>query len=66
MIYNTNTKLILVSPATNGVSERIFSALKRLKTACRSTMSDPRLNNLMTLYINRDILERKETILQPW
>ena len=43
----TLMKLILVSPATNAVSERRFSALKRLKTACRSTMSDPRLNNLM-------------------
>ena len=52
----TLMKLILVSPATNAVSERSFSALKRLKTACRSTMSDPRLNNLMTLHINRDIL----------
>ena len=52
----TLMKLILVSPATNAVSERRFSALKRLKTAYRSTMSDPRLNNLMTLYINRDIL----------
>ena len=44
----TLMKLILVSPATNAVSERRFSALKRLNTACRSTMSDPRLNNLMT------------------
>ena len=52
----TLMKLILVSPATNAVSERSFSALKRLKTACRSTMSDPRRNNLMTLHINRDIL----------
>ena len=52
----TLMKLILVSPATNAVSERSFSALKRLKTACRSTMSDPRLNNLMTLHINRDLL----------
>ena len=46
-------KLILVSTAHNAVS---FYALKRLKTACPSTMSDPRLNNLMTLHINRDLL----------
>ena len=52
----TLMKLILVSPATNTVSERSFSALKRLKAACRSTRSDPRLNNLMTLRINKDIL----------
>ena len=52
----TLMKLILVSPATNAVSERSFSALKRLKTACRSTMPDPRLSNLMALHINREIL----------
>ena len=52
----TLIKLILVSPATSAASERGFSALKRLKTACRSTMPDPRLNNLMALHINRDIL----------
>ena len=47
----TLMKLILVLPATNAVSERSFSALKRLKTACRSTMPDPRLNNLITLQL---------------
>ena len=52
----TLMKLILVSPATNAVSERRFSAIKRLKAACLSTMSDPRLNNLMILHINRGIL----------
>ena len=56
----TLMKLILVSPVKEAlalaVSERSFSALKRLKAACRSTRSDPRLNNLMTLYINKDIL----------
>ena len=51
----TLMKLILVSRAANAVSERIFSALKRLKTPCQSTMSNPRLNNLMTLHINRAI-----------
>ena len=49
-------KLILVSPATNAVIERSFSALKRLKTACLLIMSDPRLNDIMALRINRDIL----------
>ena len=52
----TLMKLILVPLATNSVSQRSFSALKRIKTACRSTMSDPRLNNLMILHINWDIL----------
>ena len=54
--FLTLMKLILVSPATNAVIERSFSALKRLKTACLLTMSDPRLNDIMALRINRDIL----------
>ena len=42
-------KLILVMPATNAVSERSFSGLRRVKDYCRSTMSQCRLNNLMVL-----------------
>ena len=42
-------KLILVMPATNAVSERSFSALRRLKTWLRSTMSQARLNWCMVL-----------------
>ena len=40
-------RLILVIPATNTVSERSASALRRLKTYLRSTMSQVRLNNFM-------------------
>ena len=40
-------KLILVMPATNATSERSFSALKRVKTFLRSTMTQSRLNHLM-------------------
>ena len=36
-------KLILVSPATNAVSERPFSQLKLLKTHLRSTCGDKQL-----------------------
>ena len=42
-------KLILVMPATNAVSERTLSALHRVKTYLRSTMSQARLNHLMLL-----------------
>ena len=40
-------KLILVMPATNTVSERSFSSLKRIKTYLRSTIkktTEPSLN----------------------
>ena len=47
-------KLILVMPATNATSERSFSALRRLKTWLRSTISECRLNWSMILHIHKD------------
>ena len=47
------TKLILVTLATNAVSERSFSTLRRLKTYLRTTMNQDRLNHLMTLHIHK-------------
>ena len=44
--------LILVMPATNAVSERSFSSLRRLESYLRSTMSQTRLNNLMVLHVH--------------
>ena len=40
-------------PATNAVSERSASALRRVKTYLRSTMSQLRLNNLMILHVHK-------------
>ena len=37
-------KLIIVIPAFNAVSERLFSAMRRLWTYLRSSMSENRLN----------------------
>ena len=47
-------KLILVMPATNAISERSFSALKRVKTYLRTTMTQRRLNHLMLLHVHID------------
>ena len=47
-------KLVIVSPATNAVSERRFSALKRLKSYLRSTTGDNRFNHLMVLHVHQD------------
>ena len=52
------TKLVIVSPATNAVSERSFSALKRLKSYLRSTTEDNRLNHLMVLHVHHDKMDR--------
>ena len=50
-------KLILVIPATNAVSERSFSSLKRIKTYLRSTIANNRLkrshNFAYSLAVNR-------------
>ena len=54
---STLVKLILVLPATNAVSERSFSSLRRIKTYLRTTMSQARLNHLMTLNVHKDYTE---------
>ena len=47
-------KIMLVMPATNALSERSFSALRRLKTYLCSTTTNLRLNNMLTLHIHKD------------
>lgn len=46
-------KLIFVPPATNTTSERSFSALKRLKTSLRSTVSQI-WTNMLLLHVNEN------------
>ena len=53
----TLVKLLLVMPATNAESERIFSAMKRIKTYMRATTSDNRLNHLMIMHVHKDDLD---------
>ena len=48
----TLVKILLVIPATNASSERTFSALRRIKTYLRTTMTQARLNHLMILHIH--------------
>ena len=43
-------QLVLVMPATNATSERSFSALRQV----RSTMGQPRLNNLLLLHVHKE------------
>ena len=51
-------KLLLVMPASNAVSERSFSSLRRLKTYLPSTMTQSRLNHLMILHIHRKLTDK--------
>ena len=58
----TLAKLLLVMPATNAESERIFSAMTRVKTYMRSTTSDNRLNHLMTLHVHKEELDNIDKV----
>lgn len=51
-------RLIIVMPATNAVSERSFSTMKRIKSYLRNTIGQVRLNNLMILNIYKEELDK--------
>ena len=51
----------MVLPATSATAERSFSALRRLKTWMRSTMSQGRLNGVAILHVHRDRVQ----VVQP-
>ena len=47
-------QLLLIMPATNASSERSFSALRRVKSYLRTTMTQERLNYLMLLHVHKE------------
>ena len=47
-------KLLIVMPATNAVSERSFSAMRRLYTYYRTNMGQNRLNHAMVLHVHKE------------
>ena len=55
-------RLILVMPSTNAISERSFSALRRIKTYLRSTMSQDRLNYLLVLHVHKELTDSLDLI----
>ena len=50
-------RLLLISPASSCEAERSFSALRRVKTWLRSTMTHDRLNNVMMCHVHKNILD---------
>ena len=50
-------QIFLTIPVTTATAESTFSSLKWLKTFLRSTMTQPRLNALMLMYVHRDLTE---------
>lgn len=66
MLYPNIFKILQIlgtMPPTTSTAERSFSAMKRLKTYLRSTMSDDRLSSLALLYINHDIKIDRDMVI---
>ena len=55
-------KLIIVMPATNTVSERSFSAMRRLFIYLQTNMGPNRLNNTMVLHVHKERLDQLSLI----
>ena len=51
-------KLVIAMSATNAVSERFFSAIRRLYTYLRTNIGSSRLNNAMVLHIHKGQLDK--------
>ena len=59
---STLLKLLLVSPASSAEAERSFSALRRLKTWLRSTMTETRLNAVAVCHVHQQKLDDNNVI----
>ena len=51
-------KLYLTVPLSNATAERSFSALRRIKTYLRSTLTQEHLNHFLVLNAHRELLDR--------
>ena len=47
--------IYLTVPVTTATAERSFSALRRIKSYLRSTMSEEKLNNVMLLHVHKEL-----------
>jgi hypothetical protein len=50
-------RILLTIPVSSCCAERSFSALRRIKTYLRSTMTQQRLNTAAVMHVNRDITD---------
>ena len=55
-------RLLIVSPASSAKAERSFSALRRLKTWLRTTMTETRLNSIAVCHIYRVRIDELDII----
>ncbi len=59
-------KIFLTLPVTTCECERSFSAMRRLKTWLRSSMSSERLTGLALMHVHQKVKLDKERILRRW
>ena len=50
-------RLLMVSPASSAQAERSFSALRRLKTWLRTSMSEVRLNSVAVCHTHQHLMD---------
>lgn len=64
LLFQSNLlcRLAFTAPVTVASNERTFSKLKLVKNHLRSTTSDERLNSLMILYSEKDIVDNLDII----
>ena len=55
-------KLVLLMPATNAVSEQRASAMRRIKTYLRSSMTQTRLNNVMVVHVHKHLTDSVDCV----
>ena len=51
-------KLYLTVPLSNATAERTLSALRRVKTYLRSTMTQKHLNHYLLLHVHKDLTDK--------
>jgi hypothetical protein len=59
-------RLLSVIPASSATAERSFSALKRVKTWLRSTMSQTRLNSVLLLHVHRELSPNMKSVMSEF
>lgn len=57
-VANRICRLAFTAPVTVASNERVFSKLKFVKTYLRSTMTDSRLDSLLILFSEKDIVDK--------
>ena len=58
---STLIKLIMTIPASSATAERGFSTLKRIKTYCRNSTAQDRLNGLSLISIEKALLREQKS-----